>query len=416
MAFEQFEAASQNLQPNPETTDSAMVLVGYSDSEGSDSDSAPAQSKRSAPKTAPKLVDPATNKVKVNLSSLTLATDAAAEQDARPAKRQRTGGGLNINAFLPAPKQLAKPLTSEGNFAAKKAGEKGLGRGVNLKTGAEPAFTRGEASSNLKLDGEPKDIKDVIAELRRSRPTPAAVSSPAPSDELPKAEEKVKLVGNAMRFRPKSVAQGPVKKKVVVPGTSQAASATQPARAAPSRSIADSTPVVPVPVAKAKVSLFSMGGDNSTSALVARTDFFAEDEEDTDMAEAPNEAFEDTPQPQQPYNTTHATPSASAAVDGLNLSAADMRQLFGRKAGKGGMPDLDDIKMVNFSADEQYAANEEIRAKGETASINPVRGIAPGKHSLKQLVNAAATQADALEEHFAQGKRNRNEAGSRYGW
>jgi hypothetical protein len=72
--------------------------------------------------------------------------------------------------------------------------------------------------------------------------------------------------------------------------------------------------------------------------------------------------------------------------------------------------------MVNFSADEQYAANEEIRAKGETASINPVRGIAPGKHSLKQLVNAAATQADALEEHFAQGKRNRNEAGSRYGW
>ena len=71
---------------------------------------------------------------------------------------------------------------------------------------------------------------------------------------------------------------------------------------------------------------------------------------------------------------------------------------------------------INFNADDQYAANEEFRAKGESVQHNPVRGIAPGKHSLKQLVNAAATQADALEEHFAQGKRNQKEAGSKYGW
>jgi hypothetical protein len=47
---------------------------------------------------------------------------------------------------------------------------------------------------------------------------------------------------------------------------------------------------------------------------------------------------------------------------------------------------------------------------------NPVRSIAPGKHSLKQLVNAAQSQKDALAESFAKGYQNRKEAGSKYGW
>ena len=41
-------------------------------------------------------------------------------------------------------------------------------------------------------------------------------------------------------------------------------------------------------------------------------------------------------------------------------------------------------------------------------------GKSAGKHSLKQLVNAASNQREALEEHFAKGKSNRKDAGARY--
>ena len=47
---------------------------------------------------------------------------------------------------------------------------------------------------------------------------------------------------------------------------------------------------------------------------------------------------------------------------------------------------------------------------------NPVRPIAPGKHTLQQLVNVASNQREALEESFATGRRNKKEAGAKYGW
>jgi hypothetical protein len=408
-----------------------MNLVAYSDSESSDSEAAPLSKAvaKSSTKAAPKLVDPGTNKVKVNLSSLIAgaSADREAEQDVRPAKRQRTGGGLNINAFLPPPKQPAKQLNNESGFAAKKAAGKGLGSGVNLKTGAEPAFTRSELSSNLDLDGEPKDIKEVIAELRRSRPSasPAttkddSISIDASTPPMP----EVKLVGSAMRFKPKSVALNPAKrKKKNLLGASSVAVAASKVPAVPasqpisneSTKLASAPP--PPPPAKSKISLFSISKEELTpTAQPAKNAYDSTLIDDGELAEVPDSAIEDTPT-YPPHDDPTPPIHAAPGVDDLNLSQAEMRQLFGRKAGKSGQtPNLSNIKMVNYSADAQYAANEELRAKGETVQHNPVRAIAPGKHSLKQLVNAAATQADALEEHFAQGKRNAREAGSRYGW
>jgi len=89
-----------------------------------------------------------------------------------------------------------------------------------------------------------------------------------------------------------------------------------------------------------------------------------------------------------------------------------MRQLTGRR----GQQIQNGVNIVNFSVDDEYEANEELRAQGETVQHNPVRSIAPGKHSLTQLVGAVASQKDAFDEHFAKGKRNKREAGSRYGW
>jgi len=116
-----------------------------------------------------------------------------------------------------------------------------------------------------------------------------------------------------------------------------------------------------------------------------------------------------------------STPSAIQSLDDiagdLKLSAAERRQLFGRQKGGGANEAIRSAtKIINFNTDKEYLHNEELRAAGEQVVHNPVRAIAPGKHSLKQLVNAAQSQKEALEESFAKGKSNRAEASSRYGW
>jgi hypothetical protein len=366
-----------------------MNLVAYSDSEGSDEETAPPppqKTKPAPPKAFAKLVNPSTHKVKVTLAASTSEKDDI-EKDAPPAKKPRTGGGgLNINAFLPAPKKTVQQ-------------SRGLGRGVNLKTGAEPAFSR-EAPSQSYMDVE-EDRKETVDTSTESEPQKPA-------------EPEVKLVGNTRRFMPLSVAKNAKKKKALA--VSAAAKAT------PTNASAAAEPLR-APPAKPKVSLFSLGPTETPAVKLSTpaseyTPIMLEEEQ----LEEDNEAFERSYIEQQQANRPMASNSTPQTVDSLtadlNLSEADMRQLFGRKAGKGGraMPDLSGINVVNFNTDAEYAANNDIIAKGETVTHNPVRGIAPGKHSLKQLMNAATTQKEALEEHFAKGKRNQGDARARYGW
>ena len=103
--------------------------------------------------------------------------------------------------------------------------------------------------------------------------------------------------------------------------------------------------------------------------------------------------------------------SLDSIASDLNLSDSAKRQLLGRQRGNTSI-----INVVNFNTDQEYAANEILRQAGEQVQHNPVRSIAPGEHSLKQLVNAVSNQKDALEEQFASGRRNKKEAGSKYGW
>lgn len=91
-----------------------------------------------------------------------------------------------------------------------------------------------------------------------------------------------------------------------------------------------------------------------------------------------------------------------------------MRQLLGR-----GNRSRDPISIATFDVSTEYASNN-LFARDEATraamAVNPVRSIAPGKHQLSQLLNAAQAQKGAFEEKFAEGKRNRREAGGRYGW
>lgn len=364
-----------------------MNLVAYSDSE-SDGEPEPTPAPKAAAKAGPKkLVNPGTHKVTINLPAVQAEKDDI-QKDAPPAKRAKVGGGLNINAFLPAPKRPAG----------------GLGKGVNLKTGAEAAFER--APKTFEAEGEKQDIKDVIAELR-ARPSQAV--SDEKTDTPAPAQKEVKMVGSAMRFKPLSVSKNAQKKKKKLPPPKTAA----PTPSAQSVKTTQGTTPASAP-AKAKVSLFSIGQEQTQPSLGAGYSFFGEDEEEEEeqvIEPLEEQTFEPTP------STQPGAQTLNSITKDMNLSDADMRQLFGRQAGKGGkMPDLSNMKVVNFNMDDEYRANSELIAKGEVISHNPVRAIAPGKHSLKQLVNAAATQKEALEEHFAKGRSNQKEASSRYGW
>ncbi|KAF2144219.1 uncharacterized protein K452DRAFT_223554 [Aplosporella prunicola CBS 121167] len=366
-----------------------MNLVQYSDSEGSDAEAPP------PPPAAPKQnknfqkVNP--HKIRVNLPA---PTDDAAT-DAPPAKKARTGGGAfsGFNAFLPAPKRSA-------DDAAKKERGTGLGKGVNLKTGAAPGFSR-----------------DVVAETGHEQQAELSrAPEQAPQQQQQQPKEEVKLVGKTTRFMPLSVANKAKKKKKTPAAVLMA---NKGAAASPAPTPAASAAGAPAPAPpKPKVSLFSLSTEDAVPAASTSGGDYKPMLYTSTQQTRTDQASDDTATPYQNHSSSSGPQSLDAVAADLNLSKADKRQLFGRQRGNQSSSGagMSAINIVNFNTDEEYAANEALRASGETVQHNPLKSIAPGKHSLKQLVNAAATQKDALEEHFATGKRNKKEAGSKYGW
>jgi hypothetical protein len=380
-----------------------MALVGYSDSEGSDAElppqtqidkpAVPAPETASASATASSFTINKANPRKIQVKLFDTPTNG--ETDGEPApKRPRIGGGGGgafggFNALLPAPKRDSDAKAAASKPAARKV--------FGLKTGAEPGFSR-EADAEMRRlfaeeDGGNKYApNEDDATIPRSIPEKTASIEPATK-------------GNPFMFKPLSVARGHKKKKPkrqVEPSTQ--ADSLKTGGATTSASV---TPVEPTPPPK-KVSLFGMDDPETVPS-------FPEADEEDEIVEVLDEPVEaDTF-----YSSTAAAsdqPQAGQSLDfiasDLNLSKAERRQLFGRR----GQAGVTATNVVNFNTDQEYAANEELRASGEQIQRNPVRSIAPGKHSLKQLVNAATGQQEALEESFATGRRNKKEAGNKYGW
>ncbi|KAI0015940.1 hypothetical protein F4780DRAFT_783720 [Xylariomycetidae sp. FL0641] len=415
-----------------------MGLVDYSDSE-SDNESvakptpaAPAASGGKKP--FQKVVDRSNpGKIRVNLpqSSARDEDGTSTNDNEPPAKRARkTGGGAfgGFNSFLPPPKNPGKS-TSVGASSSGKTAPK---PGVNLKTGAAPAFSR-DAD-----DGE----GDFTQSNGSSGTSGGGVNLPAPKAQQPsipadqKPADEVKLVGKPLMFKPLSVSRKPGKKNVSKPpAVPKNATAEAPASSASPRETTQPTEAKeepPPPPKKPKVSLFSISddtpaepepashssgayepmfvhGDEQQQAEAAAAAFAAYDaEQGSDFASAASAA------PPPTHASGHDTLDSLAAS--MNLSAAARRELFGRDGGAGA---AGAARVVNFDTGREYAHNEALRAAGDQAAAaahNPVRAIAPGKHSLRQLVNQVHTQRDALEESFAKGKGAQREAGSRYGW
>ena len=75
------------------------------------------------------------------------------------------------------------------------------------------------------------------------------------------------------------------------------------------------------------------------------------------------------------------------------------------------------IKVLDFNVDDFYQQNDELREKGLLdANKRPVQGLGGGKHQITTLLRSAMQNKDELEEMFAQGRRNKAAAGSKYGF
>jgi hypothetical protein len=411
-----------------------MNLIAYSDSDGSGDDAPPVSkpAAKSLPKAAfQKVVDRSNpGKIKLNLPGVSQpqAEKDDHEVEGPPAKKARTGAGAfsGFNSMLPAPKKPKVDLTANEPASGKKGLGKSLGAGVNLKTGAEPAFRREPRISEAEeydengnvVKKEPLKREDFRALL--SLPTPKSEqkvdsdSLPVQEDVQKQPERKIKPVTKP-KFRPMSMARGKKKPVAVKPKASASTSDNTP-DLAPNASSSISETKAP---ARPKVSLFSIAQEAEVPAKAQSSGAYepllygAEDEEEPSISD---EAFEAPAQKQRAPAV--AAPTASNDLTNiaseLNLSAAERRQLFGRK-GQG--PDLSSPKIVEFNTDNEYAHNELLRQQGEAVQHNALKSISgTGKNSLRSLVNVATTQKDALEDHFAQGRRNRREAGNKYGF
>lgn len=393
-----------------------MGLVDYasdeSDDENSPSDGA--ATSKPTPVTKPafqKVVDKSSsNKIRVNLPSLAAAQRTPALDDAEPlTKRPRLGAGGGFNSFLPAAK---KPVANSGNGASSRG--RGLGSGINLKTGSEAAFSR-EAMPPLQI----AEVSEDTANLQTT-----AKDRDATGDGTPAAvagSEQIKPKGKVTMFRPLSVARKPPKKQPtsVKPALERPIGAT-------GTSNDDQVPnsAGPAPPSKPKVSFFSMETtDEEIGPAAAHASEYqpllygTEDEASTGVQSTTPHTL-GTPADSQAQKSE--SNSLGAIADDLHLTASQRRQLFGRGSkNPGAGASATAINVVNFNTDAEYNANEELRAAGETPEQQhkAVRTVnASGRNSLRSLINSVASQGDALEDHFAKGKRNQREAGSKYGW
>ncbi|KAJ5463949.1 hypothetical protein N7475_007084 [Penicillium sp. IBT 31633x] len=392
-----------------------MAIVAYSDSEGSDAetDNTPVPQTKNSDSHAGFQVD-LSNPLKVRIAVPEIKPERPSTQDDDngPRKKARIGGGglSGFNSFLPAPKRTAE----------KKASVATTRKPFSLKTGAGPGFDR-TADAEMRNDSAFDNLANE--EPEDNIPTPGGLKTDTTPDQptsvLQKSEE-VKLRGNPMMFRPLSVGRPQKKKKTTKIVEQPTPGPSKPAQ--PSQQAATIQPPAPTPP-KPKVSLFSLSSTETTSrpdlapgpsATYQPLVYNAEGDEEEEASTAGPVPIESTHiAADYPTATVSSNPTSSldSVANDLNLSKSERRQLFGRNATSA------QSHVRTFNTDEEYASNQ-VLAQGELAAAqhNPVRSIAPGKHTLQQLLNAASSQKEALEESFAAGRRNKREAGSKYGW
>ncbi|TQS35700.1 hypothetical protein Golomagni_03874 [Golovinomyces magnicellulatus] len=374
-----------------------MILVEYSDSDSSESEhqdiselhtAAPKSSKRSFQR----IIDKSNpGKIKLSLPQTSTEEEDLCEYPIKKAKTLTETSG-SFNSILPPPKRSIP--SSAANIQGDNSERRSIVPSINLVTASKPGFVRRPNNTN----GD-KTIQET------EETSMASSSSHILQPKLKKDE--VIFKGKSLMFKPLSVSNKIKKKKKIISG-STSGTPLQAENLCAHESITEKQP---------RISLFSFCTEEEEEKIPLSDESYkpiiygiSENTEEVSCGGDSEILHQDT----APVLIPPVSNSLTTVADNLHLSNSERRRLFGRQMGKNEVNMTTNI--INFNTDVEYLHNEEVRASGEQISHNPVRAIAPGKHSLKQLVHAAQSQKDALEESFAKGKNNRAEASSKYGW
>ncbi|RAH79406.1 hypothetical protein BO86DRAFT_391111 [Aspergillus japonicus CBS 114.51] len=458
---------SEASDSEPETTTTTILKKSTTTTTTTTTTTAPAPSSTTKPfqidRTNPRKIRVALSDLKPDPSTRNNSEDT----DGPARKKPRTGGSggggafAGFNALLPAPKKptaTPKPSATGSSrkvFSLKTGATPGFDRQADAEMRSEMAFGRlggngdGDGDETIPKAGSWRDELDGEhfgqgEEDLKTKTNTNTITNPPP--------QEVKLTGNPMMFKPLSVGrgtQGKGKRKAaggpiaVVSGSGGVSgalkkdveggsSAGTTAGTGAGAGTAATTATAPAP-AKPKISLFSLSSSTEETATAIATGTAPTAPTPAPAAYEPlvyTSAHEaaapaagpepDLPHPSYPAPTGNTTNNPlSAIADDLNLTRAQRRQLFGRRSAdpSGTTATAAAPRVLHFNTDQEYAANQQMAHEDlAAAQHNPVRAIAPGKHTLQQLVSAASTQREALEESFATGRRNKKEAGSKYGW
>ena len=395
-----------------------MGLVDYSDSEASETEAPKNETQRDAAKLAAsdkpafeKVVNSSNSgKIKVTLPALDSTNENQSQNSQAdgepPAKRARTAGTFSgFGSLLPAPKN-ANSLKSTGGGGSILAQNRGNTSGrINLKTSATPAFSRKQQQEE---EDDYQYNAAVASTQQDSRSSLHNATGTEGNNGLTSTTIEDKPPAKPMMFKPLSVARKTVKKKQPT-GSTEAKIGKSDVQSSADKSSSETTRSS---TQKPKVSLFSASiEENSTFVPKHSSEYepILGDGDDATDGDRQVDQYEATAAPSQipdpPAN------DLGALANNLGLSASERRQLFGRS----GQPT--NAQVAEFNLAQEYKHNQELRENEESAPMhNPIKSIAPGKHSLQQLVSAAQTNRDALDESFARGKSNKKATGTKYGW
>lgn len=401
-----------------------MALVAYSDSEGSDNEeTSPSITRPAASKPTPAFQKSTSEPRKIKVALPTLKPEV---EDERPVKKARTAGAFGgFNSLLPAPKRAA--VAGGGGSSSGSAGGPGGGRAVGLKTSGQAAFSREAPPAFDGGFGDSQDGGEDGEGWSGGVDVGSAVDGGITVKDANDTME-VKTVGKATRFRPLSVAnkkKKPITSKSKVAAKSDGPVANGKLEAQPTAARATALPVEPTQKTKPKPkpSLFSVPQDEDPTPLATSNTSTVYEPliaSETTQPQHLEPLPEDPLQPPTRQNQHQQQTTLQSTAADLNLTPSQLRHLFGRHAKDPSAAGaaLFNSNITHFDTSAEYAANEVLRQSGEQQqqSHRAVKTVAPGKHSLQQLVNTAANSKEALEDHWAEGKRNRGEGQGKYGW
>ncbi|KAF3915419.1 hypothetical protein AA313_de0209168 [Arthrobotrys entomopaga] len=391
-----------------------MALVSYSDSEGSDTESPAPAPAPSLPPPKPKSslssflpppskkrklvaeANPDTSgprKIKIDLPKITPLQDDESSTSSR-SKIGKSAGGSGMLSFLPAPKRTGAEAVKVAQEAEKQTStDTAAAASTSSHTTASAPRTLGGGLKRMEYAGTGMDMRPTVEddpdEPRSANDNSANIANTPPAEPKPSGPVKGRAIQPFFR---KAMAKKPMK-----PGTGSVGK-----------------------VEEKKVSLFSLGSalnEKPLASTISTGEYKPILIEDTpapaveDDGDVPTgEAYERAKEAQD-YRDIQGPQTFQSISEEVGMDEASMRMFMGRRGRNA------EIKLVDFNVDQEYANNEAARKAGELApEKNVIRSIKPGKHQLTSLLNAAQSQRTALEESFAQGRRNKKESGSKYGF